>query len=811
MMLCLFVGTSWAQWSGYALSSVSSTAATTLTDGYYVIYNNGRGTFLNSEGALGQGKVTWPTTASATGLDALASNDDLTNAGGTKVKMAYVFYVNVEDAKLSLKTGYNDYVPALEGNTTFNYVADEAFWNYEIVDGGFVFMKSDKGVGLDCNGWSASDHTYSTAAGWYVDSGKNTSGNQSWTFYAVDVKDVTEYTVTYNFTYGGVTKFSETHPKIISGSDYPNYTTTLPYAVSADAKPVGTVTADATIEVPLTIDETKIPFTTSTLTDGEFSNGMTWYYLTMRGRDVSYDSSTNYALAQNVATKGQANYFSFVGNAIDGFSIYNFVAGADKVYWRADAADGGRVSFTETSKTDGNTWMVQANGQSGYVFKLKGTANGWMNDHQPEIAIWNNGAGATDGGSTFNFTQVPANELDLTVIYDVTYNFVYNEQIKFTQTAKVAAGSEYPAITVVTPWGMTIGEKPTGTVNASDAHDIAITKVEDFPYTTAADVNNITTWYYAQMHANSSYTKYLEDTGANNIEWADASVNVEEVDSHLWGFVGDVFGMKLVNKKTGKAVTSKSGSAVLGDAVNATGFVVTASDNTGREGNFCMKYPSSNTYLNAQGSAVASWDDNDNGSTFMLTEYVETPVEVSAADYATLYLGQATYIPEGVEVYAVTEVANGYVKMDLVEGVLPANTGVILKNAGTYTFKTAGATGSVEGNLLLGSVENTYVEGEAYVLGKDGEGAGFFAAKLNKNEAGEEGTTHFLNNANKAYLPVVSGASLVLRFNFGGTTAIESVVNGVDANAAIYDLSGRRVEKAVKGIYIQNGKKIIVK
>ena len=38
-------------------------------------------------------------------------------------------------------------------------------------------------------------------------------------------------------------------------------------------------------------------------------------------------------------------------------------------------------------------------------------------------------------------------------------------------------------------------------------------------------------------------------------------------------------------------------------------------------------------------------------------------------------------------------------------------------------------------------------------------------------------------------------------------------INGIDAgaNAVIYDLSGRRVEKAVKGIYIVNGKKVLVK
>jgi hypothetical protein len=63
------------------------------------------------------------------------------------------------------------------------------------------------------------------------------------------------------------------------------------------------------------------------------------------------------------------------------------------------------------------------------------------------------------------------------------------------------------------------------------------------------------------------------------------------------------------------------------------------------------------------------------------------------------------------------------------------------------------------------------------------------------------------------YVPTPSAAS-AFKFRFeDGTTAIESVLNnGADANAPIYDLSGRRVMNAVKGgIYIQNGKKFIVK
>ena len=47
-------------------------------------------------------------------------------------------------------------------------------------------------------------------------------------------------------------------------------------------------------------------------------------------------------------------------------------------------------------------------------------------------------------------------------------------------------------------------------------------------------------------------------------------------------------------------------------------------------------------------------------------------------------------------------------------------------------------------------------------------------------------------------------------FDFGGTTAIDPVVTEVNDNI-YYDLSGRRVENPVQGIYIVNGKKRLVK
>jgi hypothetical protein len=120
------------------------------------------------------------------------------------------------------------------------------------------------------------------------------------------------------------------------------------------------------------------------------------------------------------------------------------------------------------------------------------------------------------------------------------------------------------------------------------------------------------------------------------------------------------------------------------------------------------------------------------------------------------------------------------------------------------------ASATVEGNLLQGEPYKTYVEGDAYVLSAPNGEVGLYKATLNKDAEGNEGTTHFLNNAFKAYLPVdVAVGANVLRFNFGGTETGIGEVETETENAVIFDLAGRRVQKAQKGLYIVNGKKVI--
>ena len=197
---------------------------------------------------------------------------------------------------------------------------------------------------------------------------------------------------------------------------------------------------------------------------------------------------------------------------------------------------------------------------------------------------------------------------------------------------------------------------------------------------------------------------------------------------------------------------------------------------------------------------------------FVVTE--ETAEEsytlsVTDAGYATLFLDFAAAIPADVEAYTVTAVNNGYVTLTQVTGVLPANTGVIVKAAeANYTFAySTDEAADVTGNLLKGTVADKNIEGEAYVLGVvDGE-VGLYKAAMTG--------TSWKNNANKAYLPasaVANKSAEFFGFDWDGTTGISEVKGENGEVKVIYDLTGRRVEEiTAPGIYIVNGVKRVVR
>lgn len=214
---------------------------------------------------------------------------------------------------------------------------------------------------------------------------------------------------------------------------------------------------------------------------------------------------------------------------------------------------------------------------------------------------------------------------------------------------------------------------------------------------------------------------------------------------------------------------------------------------------------------------------NDNfSSAFLITE-VEYPNKPKVNDAAgvegvaaisTFCAPFATVAPNNVDVYIAASDESHYIKLQKVEGAVPANTGVVLVSEDnalvgqtiTMVPATTETLADVTGNLLRGDAANgdytVDAAVNAYVLGAVDGVAGFYPLSA----------TDRTIKQGKAYLELDAVLSAV-KLYFGGddATGIETVVKE-NANAPIFDLSGRRVVNVAKGgIYIQNGKKFIVK
>ena len=183
---------------------------------------------------------------------------------------------------------------------------------------------------------------------------------------------------------------------------------------------------------------------------------------------------------------------------------------------------------------------------------------------------------------------------------------------------------------------------------------------------------------------------------------------------------------------------------------------------------------------------------------------------------STFYAPYATVLPEGYTAHKATTVNTGTATLHLEEmgTEIPANTGVFVTGPASeevvLSLSTSNPT-SPNDNLLDGSAVDTYVAGPAYVLADGENGVGLYKALLNKDANGEAGETHFLNNAGKAYLlaSAVPAGARFLSFDFGTETAIEGIEAEAATDAVVYDLAGRRVKAAQKGLYIVNGKVVI--
>lgn len=233
-----------------------------------------------------------------------------------------------------------------------------------------------------------------------------------------------------------------------------------------------------------------------------------------------------------------------------------------------------------------------------------------------------------------------------------------------------------------------------------------------------------------------------------------------------------------------------------------SGYVITKIVTTGA--NFDEATPtglSGNTWTGASDEVELVATATRNIKTITVT-YISTSQTKTVESY-----GWATYItPAPVQfssgdAYVVTaaSIADGLT----VEGVtsVPANTPVLLKGEGDKTITVLTTAPAAPTTNLLEVCNGTIADGKyPYVLAKNGEGACF------KQWTGEATVLK-----NRVVLPLsesIATARSIFMLD-GETQGISDIVTISDNR--YYDLQGRSVMQPKKGLYIVNGKKVIMK
>ena len=196
-------------------------------------------------------------------------------------------------------------------------------------------------------------------------------------------------------------------------------------------------------------------------------------------------------------------------------------------------------------------------------------------------------------------------------------------------------------------------------------------------------------------------------------------------------------------------------------------------------------------------------------------------VIMSPTGYATFYDSQSAYsLPNGLSAQVVSGVSNSKISYQNLSGnVIPKNVAVMLisdaKRAGTYTLTASESTGTYTGtNLLHGSDNATTTTGNGYhyklSYGKTG---------TDWNDVfgwywGAQNGAPFQIDGHKAWLVVPANA--VTRASGytidGDATEIIDIESDDEAIDIYYDIQGRRISTPKRsGLYIKNGKKVIIK
>lgn len=428
----------------------------------------------------------------------------------------------------------------------------------------------------------------------------------------------------------------------------------------------------------------------------------------------------------------------------------------------------------------------------------------------------------------------------------VTYNYTINGTKVGTYSVLADLNNAYP-----TPGNLpdfVTAAAPEGTVTGTTTKDIEV-DISNYPFKFSMKESDTPEWGYLTGNISTADRKLFTNgttsivRSAANAAYQNSTLN--GIANDLWRMVGNPFdGFKIMNKSgkclvkatSGNGATYTDASATVSDnlwkvygddIIENSGKITDANKTDLMAKAFVLRHSTvgeGDNYLDAggisSGTSIGTWRKRSNGACFLFLE-PEFTVNLNTnenlvASFATLALPfdfkVASSNTNDAKLYSgAYNAATRTLDMTAVEGVVPANAGVVIKSDNkaaniVLTANTKSAATALTDNQLVGTTKEIAFSEltDKLVFGVTTQNhVGFYAA----------GGSAALP-ANRAYLPTsVLGGVKAVAMNFGGdVTGINAVVKADKANAAIYDLTGRRVTRTVKGgLYIQNGSKFVAR
>lgn len=570
----------------------------------------------------------------------------------------------------------------------------------------------------------------------------------------------------------------------------------------------------------------------TTITNGQFDPGTVFYrikfthplflkpYITI-GSDVT-----------TTTTPAKATLFAFVGNDTDGYRIYAKGDATKYIYLTSTTSDVNVDNVHYGTSDTYDKFKIRKNG-SGYTIYQYGPRSSSIPTSLNYVSgstlqTWSNSGSLSDNNCRVVFEPV-----EMSLLYQYTFSEGTVNQVVYG-----TIGSAYPNAT--TPAFCTItGSKPAGNVAAGGTNTASFTATWNGPLEYSSDLANAK-WYlmtlgYEKVSDALGQQKQVfrfKGTGSDiTLPTADYTFTYSSKDQ--FAFVGNPLdGFQVINRSAGNprlvanadgtgnpsfANSPSSAQSDRWDIYDVTSGPATSITVPGDKFGLSL-HGNSAKKLNRNGGNVKNvvyWSSHDNGSTFTVSQADLPDLTLNVFDgktYASLYVDYPVQVTsENVKVYTGTVSGNTLQMTEANDKIIPANVGVVLVgNTASETsaaLSIANSAGTVSHGVIEGSITDVPIGGlqDLYlVLGLSNEepqSVGFFQP------------TVATIPAYRAYIPKSATQSVRgLYFNFDGeTTSIDPTVLTPAKEETIYDLSGRRVNKTVKGIYIKNGKKIYVK